>query len=173
MLPVNRVADGINSAKGQRRAMRRPLRALVLTILLLEGCGGSNPARFINQTRHSDAEWWALWKAAQQNLSQQIDLNPLQRTLARVPAQMLPGDARGMECAAAAAYGFIAVDCFFDGALYSYGREPASDGADCLSAALQCELCGSLFPLYAQYVEICGIVGVCGEQFRRACAVRV
>ena len=74
--------------------MRRPLRALVLTILLLEGCGGSNPARFINQTRHSDAEWWALWKAAQQNLSQQIDLNPLQRTLAKVPAQMLPGDAR-------------------------------------------------------------------------------
>ena len=74
--------------------MRRPLRALVLTILLLEGCGGSNPARFINQTRHSDAEWWALWKAAQQNLSQQIDLNPLERSLNGAPAQILPGDAR-------------------------------------------------------------------------------
>lgn len=74
--------------------MRRPLRALALTILLLEGCGGSNPARFINQTRHSDAELWALWRAAQQNLSQQIDLNPLQRTLANVPAQILPGDLR-------------------------------------------------------------------------------
>lgn len=35
-----------------------------------------------------------MWGAAQQNLSQQIDLNPLQRTLANVPAQILPGDAR-------------------------------------------------------------------------------
>jgi hypothetical protein len=65
-----------------------------LMILLLEGCGGSNPARFINQTRHSDAELWALWKAAQQNLAQQIDLNPLQRTLANVPPQIFPGDPR-------------------------------------------------------------------------------
>ena len=74
--------------------MRRRLRALALMILLLEGCGGSNPARFINQTRHSDAELWALWKAAQQNLAQQIDLNPLQRTLANVPPQIFPGDPR-------------------------------------------------------------------------------
>ena len=79
--------------------MRRPLRALTLMILLLEGCGGgggSDPAAagFINQTGHTDAELWALWRAAQQNLSQQIDLNPLQRTLTNAPAQILPGDAR-------------------------------------------------------------------------------
>jgi hypothetical protein len=74
-------------------------------ILLLQGCGGGtvwNPAvGFVNQTQHTDAELQALWKAAQQNLSQQIDLNPLQRTLNNVPAQTLPGDA-SVECAAAA-----------------------------------------------------------------------
>ena len=77
--------------------MRRPLRALALMILLLEGCGGGSnvaTAGFINQTRRLDAELWALWKAAQQNLSQEIDLNPLQRTLNNAPAQILPGDAR-------------------------------------------------------------------------------
>jgi hypothetical protein len=67
-------------------------------ILLLQGCGGgtvSNPAvGFVNQTQHTDAELQALWRAAQQNLSQYIDLNPLQRTLNKVPAQILPGDAR-------------------------------------------------------------------------------
>jgi hypothetical protein len=76
--------------------MRRPLRALALMIPLLEGCGGGSNAAtgFINQTRHTDRQLWALWKAAQQNLSQQIDLNPLQRTLSNVAAQILPGDPR-------------------------------------------------------------------------------
>jgi hypothetical protein len=57
--------------------------------LLLAGCGGtpatapaSNAAvGFVNSTQHSDAQLWALWKAAQQTISQQIDLNPLQREL--------------------------------------------------------------------------------------------
>lgn len=75
--------------------MRGRLRALALMMVLLQGCSGTNPAvGFINQTRHTDAELWALWDAAQQNLSQQIDLNPLQRTLNNVPAQILPGDPR-------------------------------------------------------------------------------
>ena len=79
--------------------MRGPLRALVLMILLLQGCGGGaganlGAAGFVNQTKHADAELWALWKAAQQNLSRQIDMNPLQRTLSNVPAQILPGDPR-------------------------------------------------------------------------------
>jgi hypothetical protein len=94
------VADGINidNVRDQRRAMHGPLRALALMILLLQGCGGGvtppAAAGFVNQTQHTDAGLWALWKAAQQNLSQQIDLNPLQRTLNNVPAHILPGDRR-------------------------------------------------------------------------------
>jgi hypothetical protein len=75
--------------------MRGQLRVLALMIVLLQGCGGANPATgFINQTRHTDAELWVLWHAAQQNLSQQIDMNPLQRTQSNVSAQILPGDPR-------------------------------------------------------------------------------
>jgi hypothetical protein len=76
--------------------MRGPLRALALMMVLLQACGGgANPAvGFVNQTQHSDAELWALRHAAQQNLSQQIDMNPLQRTQSNVAAQILPGDPR-------------------------------------------------------------------------------
>lgn len=80
--------------------MRGRLRVLALMVLLLEGCGGvgagANPSAvgFVNQTQHTDTELWALWKAAQQNLSQQIDLNPLQRTQSNVPPDILPGDPR-------------------------------------------------------------------------------
>lgn len=49
---------------------------------------------FVNQTHHSDAQLSALWRAAQQTLSQQIDLNPLQRVLGNAPPQVLPGDPR-------------------------------------------------------------------------------
>jgi len=76
--------------------MRRELRALVLGTLWLVGCGGHpiSAIGFINHTRHPDAALWALWKAAQQSLSQQIDLNPVQRNLTNAPPDMLPGDAR-------------------------------------------------------------------------------
>lgn len=70
--------------------------ALVMGIVLLTGGGARiTPAiGFVNQTQHSDAQLWSLWKAAQQNLSQQIDLNPLQRTLSNAPAHIIPGDSR-------------------------------------------------------------------------------
>ena len=75
-------------------------RALVLTCLVLSGCGSNPgdssavPVGFVNETQHSDQQLWSLWKAAQQNLSQQIDLNPLQRQLSNAPPDILPGDAR-------------------------------------------------------------------------------
>jgi|SRR5579863_276569 len=74
--------------------MGRGLRSVLPTIILL-GCGGS-PATvgFVNQTRHSDAQLWALWTAAQQNLTRQVDLNPLQQSTAGAPANTLPGDPR-------------------------------------------------------------------------------
>ncbi len=53
-----------------------------------------------------------------------------------------------MECAAAAAYGFIAVDCFFDGALYSYGREPA-DPTGLIACPQLCNVsCAAAYSLY-------------------------
>ena len=76
--------------------MRRQQHAMVVGIVLLAGCGArTSPAiGFVNQTQHSDSQLWSLWKAAQQNLSQQIDLNPLQRTLNSAPAHIVPGDSR-------------------------------------------------------------------------------
>jgi hypothetical protein len=77
--------------------MRRVLLGLLFGITLLSGCGGDKPVPpvgFVNHTQHSDAQLWALWQAAQSELSKQIDLNPLQRVLSHVPPQTLPGDPR-------------------------------------------------------------------------------
>jgi hypothetical protein len=73
--------------------MRQIVRVLLLGMVLLSGCGsGPNSAvRFINRTQHSDAQLSVLWTAAQQNLSQQIDLNPLATNVA---PNLKPGDAR-------------------------------------------------------------------------------
>ena len=73
------------------------LRTLILTMVLV-GCGGGAsdvlPIGFVNQTRHSVAELWTIWKTAQQRLAKKIDLNPLQRSLPGVIADIRPGDSR-------------------------------------------------------------------------------
>jgi hypothetical protein len=79
--------------------MQRNLCVLVLGMVLL-GCGGrpeAPPAGFVNQTRHSDAELWTIWKAAQETLAHEIDLNPLQRSFSGAPADIRPGDARALK----------------------------------------------------------------------------
>ena len=64
--------------------------------VLATACGGrpEQPIGFVNQTSHTDAQLWSLWKTAQQNLSQQIDLNPLQQIFQDTPADIRPGDPR-------------------------------------------------------------------------------
>jgi hypothetical protein len=77
----------------------RSLWKLVFGLALL-GCGGGipeAPVGFINQTQHSDAELLTIWKAAQENLAHEVDLNPLQRTLSGAPADVRPGDARALK----------------------------------------------------------------------------
>ena len=75
--------------------------AILISVVILSACGGSPTTAgsgaatgFVNNTQHTDAQLWSLWNAAQQNLSQQIDLNPLEQQLNGAPAQMLPGDPR-------------------------------------------------------------------------------
>lgn len=78
--------------------VRLPVRILIIACMFSSGCG-SNPAPeigFVNQTQHSDAELWNLWKTAQQNLSQQVDLNPLEQQLNNAAPQILPGDSRAL-----------------------------------------------------------------------------
>ena len=73
---------------------------MLLACLWLAGCGGGFrgglPAGFINQTQHSDTELWAIWKTAQQELAQEVDLNPLQQSLYDAPADIHPGDPRAL-----------------------------------------------------------------------------
>ena len=79
--------------------MAKKAPGLLLIMLAMTSCGGqpadfSPNTSFVNHTRHSDAQLQALWKAAQQDLSQQIDLNPLQRELYNSAPNIAPGDAR-------------------------------------------------------------------------------
>ena len=75
--------------------MPRNLWKLVLGIVLV-GCGGQ-PVGFVNQTHHSDAELWTIWKAAQETLAHEVDLNPLQRSSSGAAADIRPGDARALK----------------------------------------------------------------------------
>jgi hypothetical protein len=90
-------SNGVEKTGQKERAMVRSLRVLALT-LVLAGCGalpGVPSAGFVNQTRHNDADLWAIWKTAQQSIAQQIDLNPLQQS-SGVPADIRPGDPRAL-----------------------------------------------------------------------------
>lgn len=70
------------------------LSAICLAMSLSCGTPPQTRVGFVNETSHSDAQLWAMWQAAQHNLSQQIDLNPLQRIFQNAPADIQPGDAR-------------------------------------------------------------------------------
>ena len=79
--------------------MQRNFWKLLLGLALL-GCGGqpTGPAPgFVNRTRHSDADLWKIWKTAQNSVSQQVDLNPLQRSSLGAPPDLRPGDRRALE----------------------------------------------------------------------------
>ena len=78
--------------------MRARVHLLIICCVLFSGCGNGpdSDVGFINETQHSDAQLWNLWKAAQANLSQQIDLNPLQRQFSSVAPNIVPGDSRAL-----------------------------------------------------------------------------
>jgi len=75
------------------------LRTLILTMVLV-GCGGGAsdvlPIGFVNQTQHSAAELWTIWKSAQQSLARKVDLNPLQRSDSGALTDLRPGDSRAL-----------------------------------------------------------------------------
>lgn len=82
---------------GRRSGM--PFSVILASLMALAGCGGQAATGsglapgFTNHTQHTDSQLWALWNAAQQNLSRQIDLNPLQQ-LSGSPPLLVPGDPR-------------------------------------------------------------------------------
>ena len=78
--------------------MRACVDFLVIGCVLFSGCGSGPESGigFINETQHSDAQLWSLWKAAQTNLSRQIDINPLERQFHNAAPEMLPGDPRSL-----------------------------------------------------------------------------
>src|SRR5881227_1976849 len=92
----------IQLSRKPRRAMGWSLRTLILTMVLV-GCGGGAsdvlPVGFVNQTQHSVAELWTIWKSAQQSLAKKVDLNPLQRSFPGVVADIRPGDSRALRAA--------------------------------------------------------------------------
>jgi len=79
--------------------MKQNVAWFISTIALL-GCVGSPqksvPATgFINQTQHSTVDLQSIWTQAQQNIVQQVDLNPLQVSRSVAP-KVLPGDPRAL-----------------------------------------------------------------------------
>ena len=75
------------------------LRTLILTMVLV-GCGGSAsdvlPIGFVNQTQHSVAELWTIWRSAQESLARKVDLNLLQRSDPGAITDLRPGDSRAL-----------------------------------------------------------------------------
>ena len=78
MLPVNRIADGINSAKGQRRAMRRPLRAVAAQQNLAQQIDLNSlhqtPVNVPPQILPSDPRVWSVWPQ-QLTVSSRLDVS--------------------------------------------------------------------------------------------------
>ena len=93
-------ADGFDWGEREPgKPMRRNWWKFVLGLGLL-GCGelpNALPVGFDNQAKHSDAELWVVWKAAQESLAQEVDLNPLQRSSSGAPADIRPGDPRALD----------------------------------------------------------------------------
>src|SRR5438093_12178937 len=87
------------SIMGLKRAIRRRL-LVFLACLWLAGCGGGFsgglPTGFIYETQHSDADLWAIWKTAPQELAQAVDLDPPQQSLYDEPAATRPARAPAM-----------------------------------------------------------------------------
>ena len=97
--------------------MRNLMHVVVIVCVLFSGCGNGPEAGigFINETQHSDAQLWSLWKAAQKNLSQQIDLNPLQRHFSSVAADYVAGRFARFGCFTASVGSFITAGRHFCG----------------------------------------------------------
>jgi hypothetical protein len=148
--------------------MRRQLPALVVGIVLLTGCGGRTTLAggFVNHTQHSDTQLWSLWKAAQQNLSQQIDLNPLQRTLGNASPHLLPGDSRVWDVSPRQLVVSSQADVS-SAALYAATGNNRPDPTGLISCPAPCkrQLCCRLFAVFETSESLRGLVGILGKQF--------
>jgi hypothetical protein len=94
---MQKVAGGADGfLKGGIEAMRLRACVAIVLALVLSACGGrpAAPVGFVNQTRHSNAELQSLWQQAQQNVSQQIDLNPLEQERNNAAPNIVAGDKR-------------------------------------------------------------------------------
>jgi hypothetical protein len=86
------------TGKGLRAKQPSAGAALFLLVALLTSCGTARPVGFVNETAfHSDAQLMKLWHQAQQDLSQQVYLNPVQHILYGTPEDLLPGDSRALK----------------------------------------------------------------------------
>src|SRR5205823_6782895 len=86
---------------GQKTCMATGTQLLVAECKCSYHCRLRRPAsrdcyggRVHQSTQHSNTQLSPLWSAAQQTLSQQVDLNPLEREFYNVAPNILPGDAR-------------------------------------------------------------------------------
>jgi hypothetical protein len=71
--------------------------AFFLLVTLWASCGTGRPVGFVNESAlHSDSQLMELWHQAQQDLSQQIYINPVQHILYGTREDTLPGDPRAL-----------------------------------------------------------------------------
>jgi len=69
----------------------------LVSVLLSCGADPQKPVGFVNLTEHPTSDLWTIWQTAQQSVAQQVDLNPLQRSLYNAPPDILPGDPRALQ----------------------------------------------------------------------------